>query len=315
MSSPADREPPHEVAEGDAGQRLDRYLRKLLPEVPLSALHRWLRQGFVRVDGKKAEPGLRLQPGTQLAFRGPAVAAAQTVQAGAEPLAREVKRERKTWTGPEPRILYRDADVLAVDKPPGLAVQPGSGPSLVDWLEARAALQPQPPSRTFHPGPAHRLDSGTSGIVLIGMSPQGLRGLNAAFAEGKVRKVYLALVRGVPSPERGTVDAPLLRLPDAGGEEPKVAVDPRGQPAITHYEVIGRRGRDAVLRVRIETGRTHQIRAHFAYLGHPLLGDRRYGGTGDRFLLHAASLELVHPVTGKPLHVTAAAPPELQISR
>jgi len=235
MAPPADRESLHEVAEGDAGQRLDRYLRKLLPDVPLSALHKWLRQGAVRVDGVKAAPGLRLLPGVRLAFRGPAVAASQSVAASSEVPQPAGTRETRVWTGPEPRILYRDADVLAVNKPAGMPVQPGAAPSLADWLAARASLQPETASLTFRPAPAHRLDSGTSGVVLIGLSPQGLRGLNDAFAKGTMKKVYLALVRGVPSPERGTIDAPLLRLPDTGdGDGPKVGVNPSGQREVTH---------------------------------------------------------------------------------
>lgn len=308
MASPADREHLHEVAEGDAGQRLDRYLRKLLGTVPLSALHRWLRQGAIRVDGTKAEGGLRLQPGARVSFRAGAMHA--FAQLEGKPDA-EVPAPAP-WRGPELRVLHHDADVLAVDKPAGMPVQPGSAPSVSDWVLARAGLQPDGKALTFHPAPAHRLDSGTSGVVLIGLSPAGLRGLNAAFAEGKVKKTYLALVRGVPSPERGTIDAPLQRLPDEGGEGPKVTVDPGGQTAVTHYEVIGRHGRDAVLRVRIDTGRTHQIRAHLAHLGHPLLGDRRYGGQGDRFLLHAFSVEFVHPVTGRKVRVVAPPPSGLQ---
>ncbi len=305
MTPPSTPDPALLVAAGDAGQRFDRYLRKLLPALPLSALHRLLRQGAIRVDGRKAEASLRLQEGAQVTFRGPARGLA-TAASAPEPVA------QVPWSGPEPVILHRDDDVLAVAKPGGLPVQPGHGPSLQDWLLSRRDLWPAGAARTFRPGPAHRLDRSTSGVVLCGLSAPGLRGLQAAFREGQVQKEYLAVVRGAPRPPRATIDAPLRVLPDARGDGPKVAVDAAGQPAVTHYEVLAARGGVAVLRVRIETGRTHQIRAHLAHLGHPLVGDRRYGGGGGVFLLHAVRVRLPHPVTGVELDLTAPPPPELR---
>lgn len=293
------------VADGDAGQRLDRFLRKALPAVPLSALHRLLRQGAIQVDGGKAGPGLRLQAGTRIGFRGSARELPGSLRAPTEAAPPAPGR----WRGGEPAVLFRDAHLLAVDKPPGMAVQPGDGRSLVDWLAARPDLLPPTTGRTFRPGPAHRLDRGTSGVVLVGLSPAGLRGLHAAFRAGEVRKTYLALVQGVPSPQRGRIDAPLRVLSTASADDAKVVVDPDGSAAVTHYRVVGRRGDDAVVLVRIDTGRTHQIRAHLAHLGHPLAGDRRYGGAGSaRMLLHALRVELAHPVTGRALRITAPPP-------
>lgn len=282
------------VSASDAGQRLDRFLRKLLPDVPLSALHRMLRQRAITVDGERAGPGLRLVAGARLRLPGPAAPVAS-------------RQPPRPWQGPQPTILHRDEHVLAIDKPAGLAVQPGGGVSLEDWIRSRADLAPPRDSRTFRPSAAHRLDRGTSGIVLIGVSPAGLRGLHAAFRTGDVTKTYLALVRGVPSPPQGRIDAP-LRLTHARGDQPKVVVAADGATAITDYEVLFSRGADAVLRVRIATGRTHQIRAHLAHLGHPLLGDRRYGGGEGDFLLHAAVVELAHPVTGSALRIEAPVP-------
>lgn len=289
------------VSASDAGQRLDRFLRKLLPDVPLSALHRMLRQRAITVDGARAEPGLRLVAGARVRGRALPDAVAAPVAAPA-------------WRGPEPVILYRDEHVLAIDKPAGLAVQPGGGDvSLADWIRSRADLTAPRDSRTFRPGAAHRLDRGTSGVVLIGLSAAGLRGLHEAFREGRVGKTYLALVRGVPSPPRGRIDAPLRTLAHARAGRPKVVVDPEhGAAAITDYEVLFVRGSDSVLRLRIATGRTHQIRAHLAHLGHPLRGDRRYGGGEGGFLLHAAVVEFAHPVTGAALRIEAPVPAGLR---
>jgi len=302
VAAPADDRRELIVADSDAGQRLDRFLRKLLRDVPLSALHRMLRQRAITVDGARAEPGLRLVAGARVRLHGPVL----------PPPAAERARTA-TWRRPEPTILYRDEHLVAVDKPAGLAVQPSKGRSLADWIRSRADLAPPRDSRTFRPGAAHRLDRGTSGVVLIGKSPPGLRGLHAAFREGRVTKTYLALVRGVPAPRQGRIDAPLRTLAQARADRPKVVADAdAGAPAITDYELLFTRGADSVLRVRIATGRTHQIRAHLAHLGHPLLGDSRYGGGDGTFLLHAAVVELEHPVSGVALRIEAPVPAGLR---
>ena len=292
------------IGADDAGQRLDRYLRKLLVAVPLGAIFRQLRTGAIRVDGRKAKPDLRLLAGmvVQMRVRSEDLAAAEPARAAAP---------RRAWRGPAPRVVHRDADVLIVDKPAGMAVQPGSGQGeghLVAWLEQVAARAHSP---TFRPAPAHRIDRGTSGLCAIGLSPAGLRGLGAAFRDGTVAKTYLAVVHGVPATARGTIDAPLRELAAPAADGPKVAVDALGKPARTDYEVVSTAGDRALLRVRIHTGRMHQIRAHLAHLGHPIVGDRRYGSPvrmGTTLLLHAAELVLAHPTTGEPLRATAEPP-------
>ncbi len=324
------------VASPDAGQRLDRYLRKLLKTMPLAVIFKSLRSGSIRVDGKKAEPDLRIEAGMRLSFRLPerdldlvrAAAERRPHPPGGSGATRDVVRagkgeverrgaDRRSASGRAraPTVLYRDAEVMVVDKPAGMASQPGTGQDdadLCSWLDRNAR---ELRTATFAPAPAHRIDRGTSGVVAIGLTPNGLRGLAAAFRDGTARKVYLAVVHGIPSPRTGTIDAPLLVVDAVRRDAQKVRVDRRGQTARTDYEVLAIRGERALLRLVLHTGRMHQIRAHLAHLGHPIVGDVRYGSTAkrlDAFLLHAAELTLPHPASGQPLRVVAPEPPEFR---
>ena len=303
----------HEITltAAEAGQRFDRYLRKLLKNMPLGAIMKHLRQGDLRIDGKKADGGLRLVEGMQVQLRLPA-ADLEVVAAAAPRRAVPAAHAARIPAELRPRLVWKDEHVLVIHKPPGLAVQPGSGREnehLVAWLDQQRLGTR---TATFAPAPAHRLDRGTSGLVAIGLSPEGLRGLTAAFREDKVQKVYLAVVHGCPKEPNGVIDAPLRVRTDAGKKEPKVVVDAAGQTARTDYEVVQKGKRTALVRLVLHTGRTHQIRAHLASLGHPIVGDDRYGSTmtggEDGFLLHAAELGFPHPVTGEVVACVAPAP-------
>ncbi|MCA8974948.1 MAG: RluA family pseudouridine synthase [Planctomycetes bacterium] len=299
-----------ELTAAEAGQRLDRYLRKLLRHVPLGAIMKQLRSGRIRVDGHKAKPELRLEAGMVVLLQLPA-ADLDAVDAGG------LRRDQAG--GPEPdfalRIEYADDDMMVVQKPSGLAVHAGSGHerrSVVAWLDASGRGVR---TATFAPSPAHRLDRETSGLLAIGLSPAGLGGLTAAFRDDLVRKVYFAVVAAEPVPARGTIDAPLLAVASASASEPKVRVDAGGRSARTDYETVAAGGRFALLRLVLHTGRTHQIRAHLAHIGHPVVGDRRYGridGRGSRLMLHAGELALPHPVTGAPLRFAMPTPREFK---
>jgi len=204
---------------------------------------------------------------------------------------------------PTYRVLHRDATLLVVDKASGVLTvgHPGSRERcLLDDLR-----------RDGHPvAPVHRLDQETSGVLLLALDPAHRAALEQAFRQHEVRKDYLALVEGVPPERRATIDLPIA-------DEGKTArVDRAGRPAVTRYEVLEALGRGSLVRARPESGRHNQIRVHFAHLGHPLLGDRKYGrrarrGEGPRaprVMLHAERLSLRHPATGRPLQVEAPLP-------
>jgi 23S rRNA pseudouridine1911/1915/1917 synthase len=215
-------------------------------------------------------------------------------------------------------VVYEDGDLVVVDKPAGLVVHPGAGQragTLVHGLvsrypEIRTVGQPD------RPGIVHRLDKGTSGLLLVARSPAAYEALVAMLSARDVDRRYRALVWGVPAAPTGLVDAPIGR---SGRDRTRMAVTVRGREARTGYEVA-RTYREPVvvaeLRCKLETGRTHQIRVHLASIGHPVVGDARYGGDRqslplDRPFLHAEHVALAHPVTGAPLAFSAPLPADL----
>lgn len=208
------------------------------------------------------------------------------------------------------RVLYRDALMLVVDKPAGLAVHAGprGGPSLEDAFDALRYGLPRPPSL------AHRLDRDTSGCLVLGRHRKALATLGELFASGAVEKVYWAVVRGVPPEESGVIDLALAKR-SRGGRGAWMEPDPAGQHAVTEYRIAGRSGEHAWLELSPRTGRTHQIRAHLKALGFPVVGDRVYGVPGGdklrRLHLHARSVRVPLYPKREPVLVEAAAPPHM----
>jgi len=301
------------VAADDAGMRLDRWLHRQFPQLGHGRVERLLRTGQIRLDGRRAKAGARLEAGQTVRLP-PAVEAPPPEPRAAPMPPHEAEALRR-------RVLYRDDAVLAVDKPPGLAVQGGakverSLDAMLDALRFDAADRPRL---------VHRLDRDTSGVLLLARTAPAARALTAAFRGRDVRKLYWAVVVGAP-PQEGRIAVPLVKQAGAGrrGGELVVPDDADGQPAVTVFRVVERAAKRAAwLALQPLTGRTHQLRAHCAALGTPILGDGKYGAAeaflpgaadGARLHLHARRLVLPHPLPAggrRTIDVTAPLPPHM----
>jgi len=310
------------IAKDDAGQRLDRFLRKVLADEALARIFKLVRTGGVRVNGKKAKPGQRLAAGDELEIRLADAALAGLDKPRAAKRPADVRRDAV-----ELSILHRDEHVLAVDKPPFLLVQQGESadePTLDDIVAQQFGGGD---SLTFVPSLAHRLDRGTSGIVLLGLSAEGLRGLTEAFRRRAVDKRYLALVSGRPEKDEFEVDLPLRRDRTDTRRGSKVSVSHASDAlsASTSFKVLARNVHKgfALIEARPKTGRTHQIRVHLRAVRLPIVGDPTYGLPAQneewrreprirRQFLHAWRVELDHPVEkGRRLVIESPLPDDL----
>jgi 23S rRNA pseudouridine955/2504/2580 synthase len=299
-----------EVTAGEAGQRLDRWFKRRFPHVTHARLQKLLRTGQVRIDGRRAKAGLRLEAGQMV--RVPPLATAAGAPADAarpRPVPPVSRAEAETLQG---RVLYLDDDVIVLDKPSGLVVQGGTGTgrhldAMLDALRFGAAERPRL---------VHRLDKDTSGVLLLARHGQAATRLTAAFRSNAARKLYWAVVVGVPRPSQGRIDMPLAKAAGRHGER-VVGDEDAGKRAVTLYRIVERAGRTASwLALEPQTGRTHQLRVHAAALGTPILGDGKYSGkraflagaaSFKRLHLHARAIRIPHPRSGV-LEVTAPLP-------
>jgi 23S rRNA pseudouridine955/2504/2580 synthase len=294
------------VSEDDDGIRLDRWFKRHMPEVSFNIVSRWARTGQLRLAGKRAVPGDRIEAGQEI--RIPPVEAAPARAA-------RPQRKRETLTDDEAQfvrdmVIYEDVNAFVLNKPPGLATQGGTKTTqhldrLLDGLASEAG----------RPKLVHRLDKDTSGALLVARTARSAGHFAKAFSGRTARKVYWALVVGVPDAEQGLIDSPLAKQPGTGGE--KMHIDEEhGLPAKTRWRVIDRAGnRAAWVELQPLTGRTHQLRAHMAAIGHPIVGDAKYGGA-EAFLtggisrklhLHARRIRIDAPDDGT-IDVTAELP-------
>ena len=294
------------VSDDDDGIRLDRWFKRHMPEVSFNIVSRWSRTGQLRLAGKRAVPGDRVEAGQEI--RVPPLDAVPT-RARAQPKRDPLTPDEEQFV--RDMVIYEDAGAFVLNKPPGLATQGGTKTTqhldrLLDGIGDERG----------RPKLVHRLDKDTSGALIVARTIRSANHFAKAFSGRTARKVYWAIVVGVPDAAQGVIDAPLAKQPGTGGE--KMHVDQEhGLPAKTRWRVIDRAGnRAAWVELQPLTGRTHQLRAHMASIGHPIVGDAKYGGS-EAFLtggisrklhLHARRIKIDAPDGGK-IDVTAELPP------
>lgn len=278
------------VNEEQVGLRLDRYLASRLSGVSRTQIQHAIRSGAASINGKAvARPSYRLQTGEQIVWE-------------------TCSRQHPSPPLVHIPIIYEDGDIVVVDKPTGLTVHPGAGandPTLVQALLVNREL-PSDGNRD-RPGIVHRLDKDTSGTIVIAKTTSALESLQDQFATRKVKKVYLASATGVISEAKGLIDAPIGRNPV---HPTRMTVRPQGRAAQTEFHVLKRTEDSTLITILLHTGRTHQIRVHLNYIGHPIIGDVLYGKPAERLLLHAWRLEFTHPATGKRARFESLIPPQ-----
>ncbi|HVY22380.1 MAG TPA: RluA family pseudouridine synthase [Steroidobacteraceae bacterium] len=296
-----------EASEGDAGQRLDNFLLRVFKAVPKSHVYRVLRKGEVRVNGKRAKPETRLVLGDRVRI--------PPIRIDAEPSQGKPSGSLQSFISAA--IIHEDRDLLIINKPSGVAVHGGSGLAF-GVIEALRAARPELTELEL----VHRLDRDTSGVLVLAKRRAALREMHAALREREMTKRYLALVCGKWTLGKKTLELPLLTNQKQGGER-MVRVHPEGQSAHSVFMPKQHFGKLATLMdIEIGTGRTHQIRVHAAYAGHPVAGDEKYGDKQcndslrpfglKRMFLHAQSLQFVKPGTTETFTITAPLSDELQ---
>ena len=302
----------------DTNQRIDKFLKKYLTEAPLGGIYKWLRTGKIKVNRKKVEQTYRIEEWDEIEIwlKDEEISGMRKITSLLKnPLWQKEKKESFIWQS----ILYEDDSILVINKPAGINVHPGDHKtdeaSLIELVQDY--LGERYNSLSFRPALVHRIDRDTSGAIIIAKEKKMLDALLTLLQSGRIEKVYHTIVVGTSSKARDTITAKLLRLEDAHNEA-KVRVDTKGQEAITHYSTIKNNihTKYSLLECRIETGRTHQIRVHMAYIGTPILGDKAYGNLWEnsfarrkyglsRQLLHAYSLSFIHPETHEKLTIIA----------
>ncbi|HEY9773444.1 MAG TPA: RluA family pseudouridine synthase [Planktothrix sp.] len=285
--------------------RLDQYLTQRLPELSRSRVQRLIEEGFISIDEKPAKAGLKLKGDERITIVLPPV---EALSVEAEPIDLD--------------IVFQDDDLAVINKPIGMVTHPGAGVSsgtLVNALMFHMKDSLSGISGVARPGIVHRLDKDTSGLLVIAKNDRAHRHLAREIRDKEAKRIYLALVERVMKEDRGIVDKPIGRHPV---KRKQMAIIESGRRAVSHFEVLKRFGRYTLVKVELETGRTHQIRVHMASLGHPVVGDLVYNSkeTGNEAMrrklglkgqaLHAYQLSFTHPSTGRLLEFEAPLPPE-----
>ena len=284
------------VEENTQKKRIDSYIVDKNINLSRTAIKRLLDEGKILVNGKKQKPSYKPEVGDIITI--------------------EIMKPKEVELKPQDipiDIIYEDKDIIVVNKPKGMVVHPANGNpdgTLVNAILAKCKDSLSGIGGEIRPGIVHRLDKDTSGLLIIAKNDQAHINMSKQIQDRKVIKKYIALVKGVIGENTATIDMPVAR---STKDRKKMAVEPKGKEAITHYKVLQRYDKYTLLEIKIDTGRTHQIRVHMSYIGHPVVGDMQYSNGKNEFgiegqMLHSKYLEFDHPITGKRLKLEAPLP-------
>ena len=288
------------VKNEDKGKRLDRYVTEQNAEITRTAVQRLIDEKNILVNGKEQKASYKVNENDVVEVEIP------------EPKKIEIKAENIPI-----EVIYEDSDIVVVNKPKGMVVHPGNGNldgTLVNAIMAKCGDSLSGIGGEIRPGIVHRIDKDTSGLLIVAKNDKAHVNLSEQIKAHKVKKTYIALVRGVVRENEATIDMPIGR---SKTDRKKMAVCKDGKNAITHIKVLKRWEYYTLLQVNIETGRTHQIRVHLSYIGYPIIGDYTYSNGKNEFgvvgqCLHAQKLEFKHPTTNKIMELEAPLPEYFQ---
>ena len=284
------------VEKENVNKRIDAFLANKNPEQSRVAIQRLIENQKILVNGKKIKPSYKIQENDEIAME------------EIEPVEVALKAQEIPLD-----IIYEDKDIIVVNKPKGMVVHPGNGNpdgTLVNAIMAICKDSLSGIGGEIRPGIVHRLDKDTSGIIIVAKNDKAHINLSEQIKDHKVKKTYIALVKGIVKENTATINMPIGR---SEKDRIKMAVTKKGKEAITHFKVLKRYDKYTLLQVNIETGRTHQIRVHLSQIGYPIVGDEVYSKGKNEWnikgqCLHAKSLEFVHPTTGEKMYLEAPLP-------
>ncbi len=284
------------VKDNNQKKRLDSYIVEELEDLSRTTVKRLIDEEKILVNGKKQKSSYKPEMGDVISID--------------MPEAREIKLEAQNIPVP---VIYEDNDIIVVNKPKGMVVHPANGNpdgTLVNAILAMCKNSLSGIGGEIRPGIVHRLDKDTSGLLIVAKNDTAHIKMSKQIQDRKVTKKYIALVKGVIAENEATIDLPIAR---STKDRKKMGVDPNGKNAITHFKVLKRYDKYTLLELKIDTGRTHQIRVHMSYIGHPVVGDSVYSNGKNEFdiegqMLHARYLEFKHPITGEELKLEAPIP-------